>query len=279
MKRVRGYVAKATNDRQQPWTNSSLNGEFYLKAASGSAIVTSSTTPEGPAPAGSSDASMQVASTPTRSTDTTGGDSAVQSEVDHWQAAERMGTMEAYQGYLRAYPNGRFASTANRKLDELAPGRAPEAAAAVAGDLKAQRADTVTEKKLNLSPEVIRDLHTRLVLLGHPTSGVRTTFTKASRKGLSAWQSSKGLVPTGYLNAGQLQLLNASSQVVYESWIAQGRPTLAGADTADEGGQSGASGQRRARGEGQLSVPNVSRNVGEALGGAARNVIGRKFGF
>jgi uncharacterized caspase-like protein len=280
MKRVRGYVAKTTNDRQQPWTNSSLNGEFYLKSGAAGSTVAAAAATQAPAASAPTEASERVAAvTPSRSADPSAGtQDGLQVEFDRWQAAERAGSAEAYQAYLSAYPSGRFAGTAQRKISELSSAKAPAASPAV-GDVKSARADANTERQLKLSSDVIRDLHTRLLLLGHDTGGVRGTFNKASRKALSSWQSQQGLVPTGFLNAGQVQLLTAGSQTVYDNWVKQGKPALAAADAADDGpSKSSSSNRRRGNGEGQTGA-RAARNAGELLGGAARGLIGRKLGF
>ena len=114
----------------------------------------------------------------------------------------------------------------------------------------------------------------------HSGGAIRTSFASASRKALASWQSSAGLVPTGYLNGGQLELLNRQSQPLYDAWVQQGRPELASLQSADGDG----SGDRQpapARAQRQQSDGGSGRGGGNPAAGAAealgvaRQIIGR----
>jgi uncharacterized caspase-like protein len=51
---------------------------------------------------------------------------ALQKEQDAWQAAGKMNTEASYQGFLRAYPSGRYAALATGRLDKLIADQEPE---------------------------------------------------------------------------------------------------------------------------------------------------------
>lgn len=83
-KRVRGNVVKKSNDAQTPWESSSLTGDFYF-------------TFQGPT-------TVNIQQAPT------------DPETETWAAAENEKTLDGYQSYLDAYPQGRYATAARIKL-------------------------------------------------------------------------------------------------------------------------------------------------------------------
>jgi uncharacterized caspase-like protein len=234
MKRVRGDVSKATGDHQQPWTNSSLISEFYMKSAPAVAAVAAPAS--APAPAAAPASQGQVAQT-TASIDT-----------------------------------------------------AP--ANTVSNELRSQRADKASEKELTLSAEQTKDINIRLILLGHTSGNTGSAFTSGSRKALSAFQSSAGLVPTGYLNRGQYELIKTRSDPQFAAWVQQGRPALAAAAEAEPAAPPETSAPRaetsrraapraereRAPAPSHSSGPS-GREAGEFLGGVARGLSRGRIGF
>lgn len=237
MKRVRGDVSKSTGEHQQPWTNSSLTSEFFMKT--GPVAVPAAAAPSAqPAPA-------QTASIET---------------------APQAG--------------------ATRTLD---------AAAVVTSELRALRADKDSEKALSLTREQTAEANVRLILLGNATGTAGETLNSGSRKALRAFQSSVGLVPTGYLNRGQWDLLKARSEPQFTAWVQQGRPALiadadasepktdAKADTKSEEGKSRHI-SRNERAPSESSRAGASSNgstgqTGEFLGGVARGLSRGKLGI
>jgi uncharacterized caspase-like protein len=129
MKRVRGEVAERTNQRQQPWTNSSLTREFYLRPVEAAPAVATLPAPtSGPA------------------------DVQAQLEIERWRAAERAGKREDYEEYLKHHPAGAFAETAKRRLADL-----PAVAAAVAATAAAAVAlPAVAAEKPAVAPKAVR---------------------------------------------------------------------------------------------------------------------------
>jgi uncharacterized caspase-like protein len=236
MKRVRGDVAKSTGDHQQPWTNSSLISEFYMKS--------------GPAVA------------------------AAAAPVPPAQPVQTTASIETPP-----------ANTASRTLNE---------AGTVTNELRSQRADKTSEKDLALSGDQMRDINVRLILLGHTTGSTGPALTSGSRKALSAFQSSAGLVPTGYLNRGQYELLKTRSEPQFAAWVQQGRPALAAAAAEADAPAPAAETPRRtsrperveraerpAREHSSSGSGNSgsARATGEFLGGVARGLSRGRIGF
>jgi len=249
MKRVRGDVSKSTGEHQQPWTNSSLTSEFFMK--SGPAPATAATAPAAN-PAAAASPAGQPAPAQTASI----------------EAAPQAG--------------------ATRTLD---------AAAVVTSELRALRADKDSEKAILLTREQTSELNVRLILLGNTTGTTGDALTAGSRKALRAFQSSVGLVPTGYLNRGQYDLLRARSEPQFAAWVQQGRPALiADAEAAEPSKADGKSedgkSRRAARSErapsegtrGNGSSNGSAGETGEFLGGVARGLsrggkLGIRLGF
>ncbi|MFM2278137.1 MAG: hypothetical protein RLZZ444_368 [Pseudomonadota bacterium] len=71
------------------------------------------------------------------------GASAWQKEFDLWRSASRSATAKDYAAYLKAYPNGKFASVAKRKLDALNSPETADASKAVTEPADAAKTDEV----------------------------------------------------------------------------------------------------------------------------------------
>jgi uncharacterized caspase-like protein len=85
---VRAKVYEATQEKQLPWENNSLIGRFYFRNN----------------PAKTDDATLSAA---------------VEAERTAFDAARALGTTEALQEYLKAYPNGLFSGIAKETVDAL----------------------------------------------------------------------------------------------------------------------------------------------------------------
>jgi uncharacterized caspase-like protein len=101
MNRVRSEVWEATKNKQLPWVNTSIIGEFALNPQAVASAP--STLPAAPdkAPAPTAEKLTQ--------------------ENLLWQSAERSGLATDYQAYLEAYPNGAFAHMARNRIASLEP--------------------------------------------------------------------------------------------------------------------------------------------------------------
>ncbi len=235
MKRVRGDVSKTTGEHQQPWTNSSLTSEFFMKSGPAAAPETAAAAPK------------QIPSAQTTAS------------IDPPAASP--------------------------------PSRNLSVAGSVSDELRAQRADKASEGALALSRDQIKDVNVRLILLGHNAGSTGNVLTAASRKAMSAFQTAAGLVPSGYLNRGQLDLLKARSDPQFTAWVQQGKPALASTDAEAETPQAdtprrAAKTERQERAErperGRTSGSDggaSARTTGEFLGGVARGLSRGKIGF
>jgi formylglycine-generating enzyme required for sulfatase activity len=95
LKKVTNRVTQKTSGKQEPWVEGSLRGEFYF-------IFQGPTT-------------VNVQQAPT------------DPDSSAWQAADSLGTLPAYEAYLREYPKGRHAAAARIKISALKPGARPAA--------------------------------------------------------------------------------------------------------------------------------------------------------
>lgn len=82
-------------------------------------------------------------------------------------------------------------------------------------------ATPVTEAALGLSYSERVEVQRRLVLLGYNTRGVDGIFGPGTRGSISQWQAAVGLPVSGYLSGAHLEVLEATSQDLYEEWLAQ----------------------------------------------------------
>lgn len=95
-KRVRVAVMERTNNRQVPWEASSLTGDFYFVSDGEGGQVAVAT----PAPQGGSATDQAV-------------------EIEYWKSVSDSNNPDLYQSYLAAFPNGLFASIAEKRIAEL----------------------------------------------------------------------------------------------------------------------------------------------------------------
>jgi peptidoglycan hydrolase-like protein with peptidoglycan-binding domain len=118
-------------------------------------------------------------------------------EIAFWGATSRAGTAEAFQNYLKTYPNGRFVDVAREKLAGL---RTPQ-----------QRAQEA-EAALNLPRNIRRAIQSNLTLLGFDTRGVDGIFGRGSRAAIANWQNDNGELATGYLNRSQIDRVQQQAE-------------------------------------------------------------------
>ena len=117
-----------------------------------------------------------------------------------WRQAQNGDTIAGYVDYLDRYPQGRHVSEASSRLQSLR---------------RASRSQPqVAEDNLSLDREGRRTVQRHLTALGFDTNGVDGLFGAGSRRAITRWQSSVGLPETGYLNAGQIDRLEAAAATV-----------------------------------------------------------------
>ncbi|KNG94520.1 peptidoglycan-binding domain-containing protein [Pseudaestuariivita atlantica] len=119
-------------------------------------------------------------------------------QLAYWNATRDIGTKEAYEAYLRRFPQGIFAQEAQSSLEELrlAPLRAAQAA----------------EVDLGMDRPTRRAVQAALTQLGYNTRGVDGIFGNGSRAAIKAWQEANNFDQTGYLTRPQLVVLQRQKQ-------------------------------------------------------------------
>jgi peptidoglycan hydrolase-like protein with peptidoglycan-binding domain len=115
-----------------------------------------------------------------------------------WAAAKKTGTPAAYDAYLLAYPDGRFAPLARA-----------EAARLRADPLVQAR---LAEEGLALSRDQRRAIQRQLALLGHDPKGIDGVFGPGSRAAIAAWQTRAGETANGFLTRDQILRLSAQAE-------------------------------------------------------------------
>lgn len=80
-------------------------------------------------------------------------------------------------------------------------------------------ATEASERLLSLDKRAIRDVQARLLVLGFDPNGVDGAMGRGSRAAVRAWQVASGLTPSGFLDAGQLQILKTASQAALDQWL------------------------------------------------------------
>ncbi len=115
-----------------------------------------------------------------------------------WRQADRANTLEAYEAYLNAQPNGQFTRMAQSRIQALTD--TPQA--------RAQRA----EQRLDLNRDQRREIQRDLSLLNYNTRGIDGIFGQGTRAAIVAWQGDNRHEKTGFLNEEQIRQLDAQSE-------------------------------------------------------------------
>jgi uncharacterized caspase-like protein len=309
MKRVRGQVTRATNERQQPWTNSSLTAEFFLntgRQSVGQASQIAAAAPAAPArpqlaalagelakaPAGAQAApqsGQQPAGAP-RGTQVSPTE-AWQQELALWEEAKRTNQTRDYLAYLESYPSGTFAAIARNRI-EMASAAAAVAASATAPRSAPPASGPEIEQRLHLGSREWREVQTRLTALGFDTRGADGNVGAGTRRALQDWQRARRYPATGYLDETQhVALLDerlperkkakAQDDDEEETKPTKRSRSVARPSSDSERGErrttSQSSGTRQSQGSGsqQQESSGASTGVGVLLGVAAGVAIGR----
>ena len=144
-------------------------------------------------------------------------------EAAAWSQAKRTNSAAAYREFLQKYPGSLFAGAARGRMAELeeaanAPRQDPAAAA---------------EAALNLSRAQRAQIQRQLTLLNHDTKGIDGAFGPDTRRAIQSFQRKGGVAPTGYLTAGQIELLGRSAKLKSDALEAEARKRQAAQDRAD----------------------------------------------
>lgn len=210
MKRVRGDVARSTSSRQQPWTNSALNGEFYLRPAASAGMATTDTS------AVVANAATSAARNPEPAVSRSGqvsSDTLLQLDMEAWRSADRggQGGKADYELYLSNYPNGQFADQARANIARLSSTSTTGAQLATLSSASTGLSNTnittvateQAEDAIGLRRTDWYEIQRKLKNLGFNPRGVDGSPGPGTRGAIREWQSSRSLTPTGYLDASQ----------------------------------------------------------------------------
>lgn len=126
-----------------------------------------------------------------------------------WGAAERLGTERAYARYLNAFPNGRFAPEAERRLAGL---REPPVVVAPAPTREERIEERqAAEEALGLNQLTLRAVEERLAALGFDPGRVDGRIDRDFRGAVRDYRESRGLPRTAYLDEETLARLMADT--------------------------------------------------------------------
>jgi uncharacterized caspase-like protein/peptidoglycan hydrolase-like protein with peptidoglycan-binding domain len=218
MNRVRTEVWDATKNKQLPWVNTSIIGEFSLNPAAQATTLASL------------DASAPTAAKPA-------ADKLTQENL-LWESAQHSNLPGDYQAYLSAYPTGVFAPMARNRIASLSPatdasaGRVvpvvPQTSLAISPtDLKTEIGTLETEKALNLSAIDRKELQQRLAAISFDAGPPTGAFSDKTRAAIAAWQKKHELTPTSWLGPLQLVALKSESESAYRGFLAALPPATA----------------------------------------------------
>lgn len=119
-------------------------------------------------------------------------------DIQAWRSADAANTVDAYEGYIDAFPDGEFRRMAENRIQALTD--TPEA--------RAERA----EQALDLNRDQRREIQRDLSLLDYNTRGIDGIFGRGTRAAISAWQQREGFEATGFLTADQITRLDAQAE-------------------------------------------------------------------
>jgi uncharacterized caspase-like protein len=204
MDRVREEVWRSTGEKQRPWVNTSIIGEFYLN-------------PEAAAPVAVAALSQPAVAAPSPAGF---GIDRQALEMKLWESAERSNTAEDYKSYLEAHPTGYFAALAKNRIAKLQGGGSDKPAVIInEAELKAQAGTAQTEAGINLAQADRTEAQHRLRLAGFDAGSTNGKFGPTTRQAIASWQKSRSTPETGYLTKMQLAALREQTQDAYSNWL------------------------------------------------------------
>lgn len=114
-----------------------------------------------------------------------------------WQGAVALNTVQAYQNYLDAYPQGRFAGQARQGIEAILS--------------EPNREARLAEEALALSTDQRREIQRNLALLDFDPRGIDGIFGPGTRQAVTDWQQQNGFPQTSYLDREQIERLSAQA--------------------------------------------------------------------
>jgi uncharacterized caspase-like protein len=231
MTRVTGDVYDETEKRQRPWVNASLIGEVFLNKQAivettevASLGTTATTTPQ------------PTVTTNAASTAATQSTIAWEREKLVWDTVKDSNTVADYESYLSAYPSGTFADFARNSIKRLKSASQVASVNPTATAPNAAQAGTVaslpnpqntvpgtaeTEAGIGWNRTARREVQARLNLSGHNVGNPDGAFGPKTRRGITAWQTTNSIMPTGYFTAAQYSLLTTQTAAQYTAYAAE----------------------------------------------------------
>ncbi|MEL6643309.1 MAG: caspase family protein [Pseudomonadota bacterium] len=234
--RVTGDVYESTNQAQRPWINVSLTGPVALNP-----VERATTAVDNVASLG---ASTENGSSPTNG-------AMLEEQKLLFSLARETGDVEDYKAYLDSFPNGLYANNARRMIRKLegestqtaslstsrnsSPAHSGAVSRADAIDefgplvlrvtpaLQSLPATEITERDLQLDRTLRGNIQSRLNATGNNVGVVDGQWGPKTRSGIASWQSMNGLMPSGYLNMAQYELLVAQTEGRYAPYQPQVR--------------------------------------------------------
>ena len=215
-RKVRDAVLASTGGRQEPFVYGSLSSRgAYLAArpASPSSSSPASSSSAG-APAGSGPVSGRL--TPEQ---LVAKRLAGEEELLFWGSVKDTGDPADVQAYLDRYPDGRYVVLARNMLKRLAgsPEDAPQAAAVPTAASQGSSAAPAPahpeslEASLGLKRPERGRIQQGLTALGFDPGPADGLFGRGTRGAIGKWQSSRGVMVTGYLDAEAAKTLLAAA--------------------------------------------------------------------
>ncbi len=119
-------------------------------------------------------------------------------DIRDWRAASSANTVDAYESYIDAHPNGEFVDMAENRITALVD----------TPDARAERA----EQALDLNRDARRAIQRDLSLLGFNTRGIDGIFGRGTRGAITEWQRVERFEATGFLTREQIDLLGEQAQ-------------------------------------------------------------------
>ncbi len=114
-----------------------------------------------------------------------------------WEGAVALDTIDSYRNYIARYPGGRHSDQAETAIAEII----------AEPDRTARKA----EDALALTRDARRSIQRSLSLLDYDTRGIDGIFGPGSRRAITNWQQTNGYPQTSYLDAEQINRLDAQS--------------------------------------------------------------------
>jgi uncharacterized caspase-like protein/peptidoglycan hydrolase-like protein with peptidoglycan-binding domain len=307
MNRVRAEVWTETKNKQMPWVNTSIIGEFVLNPQVPNPQV-AALAPDTGSLSGQAAASVTPSVVPL----VTLNQDRLAQETRLWDSAERANSVEDYQAYLDAYPSGVYARMANNRIARLGAPNAVLPGVNSTADfsseaLKAEIGTQESEKTLPLTLNKRREVQQRLLALAFEPGKISGVFNEKTRRAIANWQKGHQLSATGWLAPLQYSALLTESETPLRRFLAEksapppSQPANAHHRTPASGRSmvtvhhsvqpraaapvrvarrtqhSYATRQGQGQGQGQGFDPSGAAFIGGLVGGAAAGFLGHRF--